>query len=192
VDKYQTVRFDSVRYSVPRAWAFAVVTVKGYVDHIEIVAADQVIARHARAYEPGSQVLDPVHYLVTLGRRPAALDHSNVYRHWRLPAEFGELRAALEARHGAGAGVRQYIRVLQLLAEHPVERIAQAIRGSAGLPDLHADRITQHVQRLAGRQAPQADSSCSSNGLMAVQVPLPDLRRFDQLLSPLEGELVHA
>jgi hypothetical protein len=30
------------------------------------------------------------------------------------------------------------------------------------------------------------------NGLMAVQVPLPDLRRFDQLLSPLEGELVHA
>jgi transposase len=192
VDKYQTVRFDSVRYSVPRAWAFAVVTVKGYVDRLEIVATGQVIARHARAYEKGQQILDPVHYLVTLGRRPAALDHSNVYRHWRLPPAFGELRAALEARHGGGAGARQYIRVLQLLAEHPVERIAQAIRRCTRPEDLHADRITQHVQRLAGRPAPHADPSCSSNGLMAVQVPLPDLRRFDQLLSPLEGELVHA
>lgn len=37
-DKYQTVRFDGNSYSVPRRWAFRVVTVKGYVDRVEIVA----------------------------------------------------------------------------------------------------------------------------------------------------------
>ena len=37
VDKYQIVRFDRNRYSVPRDCAFRVVTVKGYVDRVEVV-----------------------------------------------------------------------------------------------------------------------------------------------------------
>src|SRR5208282_5806949 len=32
VDKYQTVAFDCNRYSVPRSFAFQMVTVKGHVD----------------------------------------------------------------------------------------------------------------------------------------------------------------
>ncbi len=76
VDKYQTVRFDSNQYSVPRAHAFRTVTVQAYIDRIEVVAEGQMVARHQRCYERGQQILDPVHYLVTLGRRPAALDHS--------------------------------------------------------------------------------------------------------------------
>ena len=39
VDKYQTVRFDSNRYSVPRTCAFQSVTVKGYIDRVEVVGA---------------------------------------------------------------------------------------------------------------------------------------------------------
>ena len=38
VDKYQTVAFDTNRYSVPRPFAFQTVTVKGYVDRVVIVA----------------------------------------------------------------------------------------------------------------------------------------------------------
>ena len=69
VDKYQTVAFDSNRYSVPRPWAFQAVTVKGYVDRIEVVAQGQVIAQHQRSYASGQQILDPRHYLATLGRK---------------------------------------------------------------------------------------------------------------------------
>ncbi len=104
VDKYQTVRFDNVLYSVPRENAFATVTVKAYVDRIEIVAATRVVARHVRSYEKGSMVLDPVHYLKTLARKPACLDHAPVYRDWTLPAAFVELRRSLEIRHGPHAG----------------------------------------------------------------------------------------
>ena len=51
VDKYQTVAFDRNRYSVPRPFAFQMVTVKGYVDRVVIVAGGQVVATHARSLE---------------------------------------------------------------------------------------------------------------------------------------------
>jgi len=46
------------------------------------------------------QILEPLHYLAVLGRRPAALDHSDVFRSWQLPACFAELRGRLERREG--------------------------------------------------------------------------------------------
>ena len=94
-DKYQTVAFDTNRYSVPRPWAFRVVTVKGYVDRIVVVAGGRVVAEHPRCYDRSQQVLDPVHFLATLERRPAALDHAPVYRDWRPTAALAGLRREL-------------------------------------------------------------------------------------------------
>jgi len=71
VDKYQTVRFETNRYSVPRLLSFETVTVKAYPFHIRVVASDTEIARHGRCYQRNQQVLDPQHYLAVLGRRPA-------------------------------------------------------------------------------------------------------------------------
>ena len=85
VDKYQTVAFDCNRYSVPRPFAFRMVTVKGYVDRVVIVAEGQVVATHARSSRSRRMVLDPIHYLATLGRKPGALDHAPVFRDWKLP-----------------------------------------------------------------------------------------------------------
>jgi len=196
VDKYQTVRFDNNRYSTPRNCAFRVVTIKGYIDHIEIVADGQVVARHDRCYGRGEQILDPVHYLVTLGRRPAALDHSNVYRHWRLPGVFAELRARLEQRHGPSTGARQYVRVLQLLAEHPVQRVQSAVSCCRRGEDLNADRIIRHTHRLARQEAKEAAApplalSDLDEVLSRVHVPLGGLSHFDEFLSR-EGEPAYA
>lgn len=181
-DKYQTVRFDRNRYSVPRACAYRAVTVKGYVDRVEVVDGGAVVARHGRSYGRDEQVLDPLHYLATLGRRPAALDHAPVLRDWKLPESFARLRQALEARHGAPAGARQYVRVLQLLAEHPLERVRQAVEACLRAGELHAERIASAVGRLAeggggGGPAPEATP------LDQYQVPRPDLGRYNQLLT---------
>jgi len=191
-DKYQTVAFDSNRYSVPRRWAFQCVTVKAYVDHIEIVVGGQVVARHRRSYGRGQQVLDPLHYLVTLGRRPGALDHSGVYRNWQLPAAFTELRTALEERNGAHAGSRQYVRVLQLLAEHPVRRVQQAIEQCRSKGLLDAEVIRGRTERLAllpGLAVAVAEVPAEILPAQ-IQVPRADLSRFNQLLS--RGDPVHA
>jgi transposase len=197
-DKYQTVHFDGNRYSVPRGCAYRAVTVKGYVDRVEVVDAGAVVARHARAYGRNEQVLDPLHYLATLGRRPAALDHAPVLKNWRLPECFTRLRQALEARHGTGPGARQYIRVLQLLAEHPLPRVQRAVEDGLRQDQLQAERLVAAVLRQAeaARGAPPSAGGAGGSQafvtpLCQYQVPRPDLGRFDQLLTQGETDDEH-
>src|SRR5262249_41590704 len=112
-DKYQTVAYDTNRYSVPRRFAFQAVAVKGYVDRVVIVSGGQVVAQHARSHRRHEMVLDPLHYLATLDRKPGVLEHAPVFRDWELPACFASFRAALEREYGGTAGGRRYVKVLQ-------------------------------------------------------------------------------
>lgn len=191
VDHYQTVRYDKIRYSVPRHCT-GLVTLKAYADRIVVVHRAQVMAEHPRKYD-GQPQLNPLHYLVTLLRRPGALDHSDLYRQWQLPPAFAQLRTHLEARHGASAGVRHYIRVLQLLAQHPLARVQQAVDAAlagavgnaGGLALLDADLIGAQVEQLSRRPAEGGPVSPDSTFALAqgLNVPAPDLGRFNQLLT---------
>jgi hypothetical protein len=185
VDKYQTVRFDRNRYSVPRACAFQSVMVKAYLDRIEVVAGGDVVARHPRCYGRDEQILDPLHYLAALGRRPAALDHAPVLRDWQLAACFTQLRDALEKRHGKAAG-RHFVRVLQLLSEHPMQRVQSVIETCLAQGELDVERIIAQVRRRAAltSNAPLLEAI----PLCQYQVPRPELSRFDQLLSHGDSE----
>jgi hypothetical protein len=145
VDKYQTVRFDRNRYSVPRTCAFQAVMVKGYTERIEVVAAGNVVARHQRSYGRDEQILDPLHYLAALGRRPAALDHAPVLRDWQLAASFTQLREALEKRHGKTAGPRHFVRVLQLLAEYSMDRVQAVVESCLAKGELDVAQVEHLV-----------------------------------------------
>jgi transposase len=181
VDKYRTVHFDCNRYSVPRTCAYRTVTVKGSIDRVEVVERDQVVARHARSYGRDEHVLDPLHYLATLSRRPAALDHAPVMRDWQLPASFARLRQGLEERHGPLAGGRHFVRVLQLLGAHPQAQVQAAVETCLRREELHAERVAAEVRRLVS-----VAGAVPVTPLCQFQVPRPDLGRFDQLLS--QGE----
>jgi hypothetical protein len=190
VDKYQTVRFDRNRYSVPRRWAFRAVTAKGYVERVEVVGDGATIATHVRSYGSGQKVLDPLHFLGTLEHKPGALDHAPMYRDWQLPAAFAELRAALVARLGSCVGTRHYVRVLQLLANHPAERLAPVVTGCLARGDPDADTITAAARRLSCGGPPTPSDNALSLGLAAVAVRPADLAQFDRLLSrsSIEGD----
>jgi hypothetical protein len=185
VDKYQTVAFDGNRYSAPRAFAFQMVTVKGYVDRIAISARGQVVATHPRCLQKGRMILDPIHYLATLGHKPGALDHSPVFRDWELPAGFTEFRLELERSHGAMGGSRGFVRILQLLGEHPMSRVSRAIDICRRDHLYSAEAVIRRTQSLAATEATSHDaaSSAEADGTPRVEVPLPDLGRFNQLLS---------
>jgi transposase len=185
VDKFQLVVFERNRYSVPRAHAFQAVAVKGYVDRVVIVARGQVVASHPRHYERCAPVLDPLHYLAALGRRPAALDHAPVFRDWKLPACFPALRAALEERHGELTGTKHFIRVLQLLNTHPQPRVERVIGECREAHALAAEAIVSRVEALAAAEALEIDARSSSSGTALrsrAGVPPPDLSRFNRLL----------
>jgi transposase len=184
VDKYQTVAFDNSRYSVPRAYAFTTVAVKGYIDRVVIVARGQVIASHARNLGEPTLVLEPRHYLASLGTRPAALDHSPVFRDWKLPDCFGALRRALEEQHGALSGSRRYVRVLQLLADHPLSRVREAIETCRESHMNSMEAVIQRTRVLAALSA-RADGPAPAHvpaAAPALTVPRPDLGRFNLLL----------
>lgn len=195
VDKYQMVRFDNVGYSVPRHMAFQTVTVKGFIDDVEIVHDDAVVARHTRSYDKHSEILDPRHYLNTLERRPAALDHSSVMRDWRLPPAFADLRQKLEQRHGVRSGVRHYVRVLQLLGNHSAAHVAAVIEQLSGAGQADADRIIRRVEMMP---AAQQDSQRTDrhwpirSDVTNVTIPSPGLAHFDSLLcstSTTDGDI---
>jgi len=184
-DKYQTVAFDTNRYSVPRTWAFREVTVKGYVGRVVVTAGGQVVAEHTRCYEHSQHILDPMHYLATLERRPAALDHAAVYRDWEPTASLAGLRGELEAKYGLPGGTRQFIRVLQLLGEHPQSRIERAIEACRAGHAVSAEAIVQRTRALAAAEAGRAsaiDRTHEITNISQVSVPPPDLSRFNRLL----------
>ena len=185
VDKYQTVAFDCNRYSVPRPFAHRMVTVKGYVDRVVLIAEGRAVATHARSYQKQTLVLDPVHYLATLGRKPGALDHAPVFRDWALPACFTDFRAALEKLHGAMTGARRYVRVLQLLGEHPLTRVRKAIDACISEHLTSAEAVIQRTRSFATIEATTRTASppqLEMPGAAQVQVPLPDLNCYDQFL----------
>jgi hypothetical protein len=150
-----------------------------------IVAQGQVVATHERSLEKQTMILDPIHYLATLAKKPGALDHSPVFRDWALPACFPELRGELERAHGGLGGSRRFVRVLQLLGEHPMWRVSRAIEACLREHLPSAEAVIQRARSLAaiestGREA--ATTAFEATATPRVEVPLPDLSRFDQLL----------
>ncbi len=190
VDKYQTVTFEKTRYSVPRTFAHGQVTVKGYVDRVVLAARGQVIAEHRR--RPGEpMVLEPTHYLAALECKPGALNHAPVFRDWRLPACFAAFRSELEAHHGVVAGARRFVRVLQLLGEHPLRRVSQAIESCNGEHLFSAEAVIQRTRSLAAIESATGEATTMAADVPAapqVQVPRPDLSRFDQFLGGSAAE----
>jgi hypothetical protein len=161
------------------------VTVKGYVDRIAIVAKGQVVATHERSLAKQTMILDPLHFLAALDRKPGALDHAPVFRDWKLPACFGGFRGELEGLHGAMSGSRRFVQVLQLLGEHPMSRVTEAIE-ACRRDQLHsAEAVIQRTRSLAAVEAAKRHTEVPSETPAApqVNVPLPDLSRFDQFLS---------
>jgi len=92
------VRYRCNDYSVPTAYGFQDVLVKGFVDEVAILCGGREIARHPRHYGEGVFVADPLHYLALFEMKPNALDQAAALQGWNLPEVFQHLRHLLEAR----------------------------------------------------------------------------------------------
>ena len=121
------MRYRLVDYSAPAVHAHKKVTVKGYVDRVEIALGAEIVARHRRSYVRGDVVYDPLHYLSLLERKPGALDQAAPLRGWKLDPAFDTLRRLLEARFGP-RGKREYIQVLRLLEDFPERQVTAAVQ----------------------------------------------------------------
>ena len=79
-----------------------------------------------------------------------------MFRDLALPACFTDFRAALEKLHGAMAGARRYVRVLQLLGEHPLTRVRKAIDACTSEHLTSAEAVIQRTRSFATIEATTA------------------------------------
>lgn len=135
------VRFDTNDYSVPVEHAHKPVVLRASTTKVFLYRDDHEIARHERCRRRERQIFDPVHYLPLLDRKPGSLDHARPPAGWNLPEAFALCRRKLEAQRSDGT--REYIRVLGLLREYPLDRVAIAVRHAVRwtAPTADADRF---------------------------------------------------
>jgi hypothetical protein len=182
---YGQVKFDTNRYSVPADKAHRNLVLKAYPFRIDILYLDQVIASHPRCYGREQDILDPLHYLPLLEQRPGAFDHAKPIRRWRenWPPVYERLLAQLRARWPGGRGVREFVRILKLHSDHPVDLVAQAIGQALEYGCAHADGVLLCLRQLMHPGLPVSPIDLSQwPQLATVSPPLPDLRCYDQLL----------
>lgn len=92
------VRYRGNDYSVPTAYGFRNVVVKGFM----FLCGGAVVARHQRAYGAGEFVADPLHYLALIETKPNALDQAAALQGWDSPECSGI--CATCSRRGWGTG----------------------------------------------------------------------------------------
>jgi hypothetical protein len=149
---YSQVEVETNRYSVPTDRATAQMRLKLYPFQVKIYRPDEkeAVAVHPRCYSQEQDILDPLHYLPLLAQRPGALQHAKPIRQWRSswPVVYEQLLAELQRRQPDGAGVRQFIQVLQLHKEFPAQLIEQAISQALAHHCPHLDGVQLCLRQL--------------------------------------------
>ena len=134
------VRFDRNDYSVPTKYAHREVTVVASVDDVKFVFEDGLIAQHPRCWNKQQLLFEPLHFLALLERKPGGFDHARPLENWGLPVCFGVLRRRLESDL-AGAGTREFIKVLRLLESHSVSALKDAVQHALEIGTTNCDAI---------------------------------------------------
>jgi len=156
VNSLSLVRYRNNDYSVPVAYGYQTVWVRGYVGEVVIGCGGEVIARHPRSYEREDLIFDPLHYLALLEKKIGALDQAAPLQGWDLPEAFASLRRLLEARMGKG-GKREYVQVLRLLESFDLEDVHGAVREAMRLGAIGYDAVKHLVLCRIERRPPRLD-----------------------------------
>jgi hypothetical protein len=173
-------RYRDVWYSVPLAYRGRELVAWGYAEELVVRGDGRQLARHARGFEKGQMVLDPLHYLPILRTKPHELDHALTFRNWTLPLVYERFRQELERRHN-GNGLRQYVEVLGLLQDFPQAELTAALRRAAACQSFSAETVRFYLRLKERSQQAPALPPCSRWGLAGVELGRADLSRYESL-----------
>ena len=129
VDRYQTVRVDRNRYSVPRAcvgrWVWAHVSCW----KVSVYAENRQMAEHDRLFSNSQWQLDPLHYLDLIAQRPGSFESARPILQWRAhwPEDYELLLKQLRSRRGHNRGTREFVEILKLHENYRREEIQEAV-----------------------------------------------------------------
>ena len=153
--------------------------IKGYAEEVSARCDGREIARHARNFQKGALVLNPVHFLPALQRKPHSLDHAEAFRHWDLPLIYERFRRELEQR--SADGLREYVKVLDLLRQFSQKEVTAALRRSAANRTFSADAVLFQLRLAERRQDAPVLETAGRWDLPQGKTVFPDLARYESL-----------
>lgn len=154
---------------------------------VEVWHSGQRVAVHERCYGRRQQVLSLEHYLDVLVRKPGALAGSKPLQQWRTEGRWtsvhDQLWQQLKERHGAPAGTRLMIELVQLGRQYGYEQLSKAIATALELGATDAAAV-RYLLSAPSLQPPAAAvlPAAALGSLEHYQRPLPVVGVYDQLL----------
>jgi len=184
VDRQSTVTSGNARYSVPVKHACQLVLVRTFVDRVEVIRKDEIIATHERI-EAGLWSLQLEHYLPVLQRKPGLLDSGIPFKSNAWSDSERLLRRELEYRCGE-EGTRQFLSIVLLCKEHPWSLVREAIECCVKARTFHEEAVRMELARLS-QQPLDGSPSCPLDlrgrpELNMVNSGMRDLSVYDRLL----------
>jgi len=167
VNSYALVTVDRNLYSVPSRYASQMLLAKAYVDRVDVLHGNQVIASHARCYDRGQVFLEIQHYLTAIERKPHAVTHASVVR--QLPAVFGRLRERMVQAHSTG--YKDFLAVILLLREYSVSELS-AVLETMEPADVTAVALRQRLSPI----------TLETTAVQEAITTLNDVTRYDELM----------
>ena len=115
ISKYSLVVFEGNYYSVPDTFRSRSITLKIFIDWIDLTDGIAIIASHQRLFGKGNYSLDITHYLKNFEKKPGVLRHlkvlsqlhekvQNLYKEYYLdsPLEFIEILKLIQTTSAEG------------------------------------------------------------------------------------------
>ncbi|QGG46324.1 IS21 family transposase [Heliorestis convoluta] len=181
VNRFSLVQFDRNQYSVPTEYTGKMVTVKGYVDKIEIYYQKTKIATHERCYDSGKQKFLLEHYLKLLERKPRAVGQAKPVRQANLPKPFAKYHEVVQSMDPE-EGDRQFVKVLLLLKRFPVHIVSEALISAVKQNRLSPVDVEQIVDTI-DKPSTKTVSSTNTEVLKPTgQVAPTQLQRYASLV----------
>jgi transposase len=185
LNKYSQVQFETNHYSVPTDQAYRSLTLRAYPFQIELLFQGQVLATHPRCYDREQAIIDPLHYLPLLEQRPGAFEHARPMRQLRQDWDpvYDRLLAHLQQRLPSSRAIREFVRILRLQQDYPLETVTQAVTQALACGCAHLDNVTLCLHQALWPEVcpPQLDLSTHPDLAQVGHQPL-NLALYDQLL----------
>lgn len=178
-NKYGHVRVDRVGYSMPIEYAYRPVLVKLFHDRVVLVVDGTAVAEHRRGFQPGTNVLNPLHVLPLLEKKHRAVPEATALQQWRLPGVFYELRRALHRL--TRKPDQEWVSVLRLVETHPLAAVEAAVRDALRRRSPRLETIRLLLRPEQGKPRHYDPAPVTRADLAEITVRPPTLGAYDAL-----------
>ena len=176
------VNYERNQYSVPCKYAGKPVEIQTYAWNIRICHNGEVICDHARNFGKKNMVINPLHYLPVLERKPGALRNGRPFLEWKLPCSIESVKDYLLCKPG---GDRQVAEILNAIPRYGLEAVEVACELALEQKVICKSLILNFLSRVS--EEPSPENVSYEHIFYLKNPPLANCAKYDDLMEHGHG-----